>query len=428
MGSAIGNLLEVGQKQATTKMTLASTSLTLLAAVAVTSGAPWNNWNSYQPGQTCKTVTDVKYRTEYVNECSQGEYNYELCHPTKSTVCEPADRIRCKYEYKDYNKEVCKDVAQKVCDKIWKEDNSGWSDQHNNDYDDLDTRGDTIISRAAGLLAVSQGNYAHDHSRKYYEDDTGNCKWLKETKCTTEPRRKREKVCREETFQSCHTAPGTQKCESNSHSTYQPFTKETCQAELRAAGLINVVGAWCRPLHTAQRSCKNVRRSVPYTETRQVCSATQLWQVSTPVVYPWSPVTPLFVVRGDNLDYCADLEVDELTEEDLEICEVVCQPSKVEKCAKITNGTLDDNGLEVWVDDLENCIEVEETECRVQEIPVPEDEEDEDEEDEDEEDEDEEDEDKEEEDEDEKEPTTTTTTTEAPEEEPENTAILFFDD
>ena len=80
---------------------------------------------------------------------------------------------------------------------------------------------------------------------------------------------------------------------------------------------------------------QNVRRSVPYTEQRQVCSATQLWQVSTPVVYPWSPVTPLFVVRGDNLDYCADLEVDELTEEDLEICEVVCQPSKVEKCAKV---------------------------------------------------------------------------------------------
>ena len=48
---------------------------------------------------------------------------------------------------------------------------------------------------------------AHDHSRKYYEDDTGNCKWLKETKCTTEPRRKREKVCMEETFQVsyCHS-------------------------------------------------------------------------------------------------------------------------------------------------------------------------------------------------------------------------------
>ena len=71
------------------------------------------------------------------------------------------------------------------------------------------------------------------------------------------------------------------------------------------------------------------------------------------------------------------------------------------------------------MDDKENCIEVEETECRVQEIPVPEDEE----------------EAKEGtadvngEEEVKKEPTTTTTTTtEAPEEEPENTAILFFDD
>ena len=81
---------------------------------------------------------------------------------------------------------------------------------------------------------------------------------------------------------------------------------------------------------------QNVRRSVPYTEQRQVCSATQLWQVSTPVVYPWSPVIAPFVVRGDNLDYCADLEIDELTEEDLEICEVVCQPAKVEKCAKVS--------------------------------------------------------------------------------------------
>ena len=57
-------------------------------------------------------------------------------------------------------------------------------------------------------------------------------------------------------FQSCHTAPAKQTCEKNSHSTYQPFTKETCQAELRGNGLINVVGAWCRPLHTAQTTCK----------------------------------------------------------------------------------------------------------------------------------------------------------------------------
>merc|ERR1712117_470288 len=108
------------------------------------------------------------------------------------------------------------------------------------DYADVDVRSDDI-----------QGSL-----HPYYEDDTGNCKWLKETKCTTVPRRKREKVCKDETFQSCHTAPAKQTCEKNSHSTYQPFTKETCQAELRGNGLINVVGAWCRPLHTAQTTCK----------------------------------------------------------------------------------------------------------------------------------------------------------------------------
>merc|ERR1719270_2064072 len=249
---------------------------------------------------------------------------------------------------------------------------------------------------------------------------------MKQTTCIPErqPRKKREKVCKLETYKNCHTRPGKQNCGTNRR---QAFTKESCQAELRRTGLLNVVGAWCKPVQTAQRTCRTVRRSVPYTEEKQVCSRTQLWHVSTPVVYPWSPVIMPFVVRGANLDYCADLGIDELTEEDLEICEVVCQPAKVQECAKVTNGTLDDNGLEIWVDDTENCIEVEETECRVQEIPVPEDEEDEDEEDEDEEDEDEDDEDKEEEDEDEKEPTTTTTT-EAPEEEPENTAILFFDD
>ena len=53
--------------------------------------------------------------------------------------------------------ELCQNILPLQI-QIWKEDNSGWSNQHNDDYDDLDTRGDTIISRAAGLLAVSQGN------------------------------------------------------------------------------------------------------------------------------------------------------------------------------------------------------------------------------------------------------------------------------
>ena len=42
---------------------------------------------------------------------------------------------------------------------------------------------------------------------------------------------------------------------------------------------------------------------------------------------------------------------------------------------KITHGEEDEDGLEIWEDDPESCIEVEKTECVVQEIPVPEDEE-----------------------------------------------------
>ena len=57
-------------------------------------------------------------------------------------------------------------------------------------------------------------------------------------------------------FQDCHTAPGIQKCEKNSRSTYQLFTKETCEAELRGPVFGNIVGAWCKPLHTAQKTCK----------------------------------------------------------------------------------------------------------------------------------------------------------------------------
>ena len=79
-----------------------------------------------------------------------------------------------------------------------------------------------------------------------------------------------------------------------------------------------------------------MRRSVPYSEKRQVCSKEKLWQSSTPKVYPWSPKVNSYAVRGDNLDYCADLGIDELTKEDLEICEVVCKPTKVQECAKVS--------------------------------------------------------------------------------------------
>ena len=80
-----------------------------------------------------------------------------------------------------------------------------------------------------------------------------------------------------------------------------------------------------------------MRRSVPYTNKKKVCTQKQLWQTSTPKVYPWTkPLnTILWVIRGANLDYCAALEINELTEEDLEICEVVCKPNKVQECAKV---------------------------------------------------------------------------------------------
>ena len=81
-----------------------------------------------------------------------------------------------------------------------------------------------------------------------------------------------------------------------------------------------------------------MRRSVPYTNKKKVCTQKQLWQSSTPKVYPWSnTVTPIWVIRGANLDYCAALEINELTAEDLEICEVVCIPNKVQECAKVGN-------------------------------------------------------------------------------------------
>ena len=87
------------------------------------------------------------------------------------------------------------------------------------------------------------------------------------------------------------------------------------------------------------------------------------------MVYPWS-TAPLYSVRGANLDYCADLSVDEVTEEDLEICEVVCKPAKVKECAKVTSGETDEDGLQIWEDDPESCVEMVATDCKVQEIPA----------------------------------------------------------
>ena len=63
---------------------------------------------------------------------------------------------------------------------------------------------------------------------------------------------------------------------------------------------------------------------------------------------------------------CDNLIVEELTEEDFETCEVVCQPANVTECAKFVNGS-DDEGNEIWEDDPESCVELEKTECKVQE-------------------------------------------------------------
>ena len=51
-----------------------------------------------------------------------------------------------------------------------------------------------------------EGHYnvgAEGHSKKYYEDDTGNCKWLKESKCSKkrQPKKLREKICDWEEYQ-----------------------------------------------------------------------------------------------------------------------------------------------------------------------------------------------------------------------------------
>ena len=49
-------------------------------------------------------------------------------------------------------------------------------------------------------------------------------------------------------------------------------------------------------------------------------------------MYPWSPLED-FSIRGDDL--CSGLSVEDVTEADLEICEVKCEPTKVKECAKV---------------------------------------------------------------------------------------------
>ena len=73
----------LARKKEAAKMNLASLPLVLLAAVSLTSGVPTHHhhhkpWSSNQPQKSCKWVSEVKYRTEYKNECTQGPYKWVL--------------------------------------------------------------------------------------------------------------------------------------------------------------------------------------------------------------------------------------------------------------------------------------------------------------------------------------------------------------
>ena len=110
---------------------------------------------------------------------------------------------------------------------------------------------------------------------------------------------------------------------------------------------------------------QKVSSQVPYQDSRQVCTQNQLWSYAQTVpVYPWAKLE--IVVRGGLEGPCDNLDANEITEENLEKCEVVCQPSNITECAKVMIRT-DEEGKEIWEDDPDNCVELEKTECRVQE-------------------------------------------------------------
>ena len=110
---------------------------------------------------------------------------------------------------------------------------------------------------------------------------------------------------------------------------------------------------------------QKVSSQVPYQDSRQVCTQNQLWSYAQTVpVYPWAKLE--IVVRGGLEGPCDNLDANEITEENLEKCEVVCQQSNITECAKVMIRT-DEEGKEIWEDDPDNCVELEKTECRVQE-------------------------------------------------------------
>ena len=104
-----------------------------------------------------------------------------------------------------------------------------------------------------------------------------------------------------------------------------------------------------------------MHRRFPYHSSKEICSKTELLTYTATTF-----IKGMIGIRNGLEGPCDNLVVEELTEEDLELCEVVCQPANVTECAKVMNGT-DEEGNEIWEDDPEACVELEKTECKVQE-------------------------------------------------------------
>ena len=104
-----------------------------------------------------------------------------------------------------------------------------------------------------------------------------------------------------------------------------------------------------------------MHRRFPYHSSKEICSKTELLTYTATTF-----IKGMIGIRNGLEGPCDNLVVEELTEEDLELCEVVCQPANVTECAKVMSGT-DEEGNDIWEDDPEACVELEKTECQVHE-------------------------------------------------------------
>ena len=134
---------------------------------------------------------------------------------------------------------------------------------------------------------------------------------------------------------------------------------------------------------------QEVTRHLPYQTQRRVCTENELWtHVSTVPQYQWTtfvPTVPVFVVPSfpfvirDGLEEpspspCSGVNATNVTEEDMQRCELVCKAVKVRECGKVLQLGEDGEGgheeeeeeEEVWVDDEDTCVELEKTQCTVQ--------------------------------------------------------------